>query len=88
MVNLKRITVVFSVLVVFIVSFSGAQTVPPKPVAGMGMRQWRGETRCWKAADLNLSPDQVKGLELINQAYLKETRPLRNELFSKRLELR
>lgn len=52
------------------------------------MRQWRGENRCWKASDLNLSSDQVKGLELINQAYLKETRPLRNELFSKRLELR
>ena len=54
----------------------------------MGMRQWRGENRCWKAADLNLSPDQVKGLDLISQAYLKETRPLRNELFSKRLEFR
>jgi Spy/CpxP family protein refolding chaperone len=88
MLKIRLITAVFSVLVVLIVSGSGAQTVPPKPVAGMGMRQWRGETRCWKAAELNLSPDQAKGLEFINQAYLKETRPLRNDLFSKRLELR
>jgi len=91
MVKFKKTTCVFSLfLILFLLlpSFSEAQTVVPKPVAGMGMRQWRGETRCWKAAELNLSPDQSKGLELINQAYLKETRPLRNELFSKRLELR
>lgn len=54
----------------------------------MGMRQWRGENRCWKASDINLSSDQLKGLDLINQTYLRETRPLRTELFSRRLELR
>jgi len=91
MVKFKKTTCVFSLfLILFLLlpSFSEAQTIPPRPTAGMGMRQWRGENRCWKAADLNLSPDQVKGLDLISQAYLKETRPLRNELFSKRLEFR
>ena len=88
MATLKLITVVFSLLLVFSLSFSVAQPVAPRSAMGAGMRQWRGENRCWKASDLNLSSDQVKGLDLINQAYLKETRPLRNELFSKRLELR
>jgi hypothetical protein len=84
----KIILLVFCTLIVLPVSFSEAQPSALKTVAGMGMRQWRGENRCWKAADLTLSPEQVKGLDLINQTYLKETRPLRNELFSKRLELR
>jgi len=56
---------------------------------GPGMRQWRGEEiRCGRASDLNLSSDQVKGLDVVNQMYLRETRLLRTELFSKRLELR
>ncbi|MEI9478583.1 MAG: periplasmic heavy metal sensor [Deltaproteobacteria bacterium] len=75
-------------LLVFATSFAFSQPPGTKSSMGAGMRQWRGENRCWKASDLNLSSDQLKGLELINQAYLKETRPLRNELFSKRLELR
>jgi hypothetical protein len=70
------------------VSFSFAQPTGPRSSMGMGMRSWRGENRCWKASDLNLLPDQAKGLDLINQTYLRETRPLRTELFSKRLELR
>lgn len=55
---------------------------------GTGRRQWRGENQCWRALDLNLSPDQVRGLDLINETYVRETQPLRTELFSKRLELR
>lgn len=52
------------------------------------VRPWREETRCMKAADLNLSSDQMKNLDLINQTYARETRVLRNEMFSKRMELR
>ena len=89
MLKFKTIMLVFTLILFLLpVSFSEAQPGALKTAAGMGMRQWRGENRCWKASDLNLSPDQVKGLELINQTYLKETRPLRNDLFSKRLELR
>ncbi|OGP60972.1 MAG: hypothetical protein A2162_07105 [Deltaproteobacteria bacterium RBG_13_52_11b] len=88
MAMLKAITVVFCLLLVFPASFAFSQPPGIKSNMGMGMRQWRGENRCLKASDLNLSSDQLKGLELINHNYLKETRPLRNELFSKRLELR
>jgi hypothetical protein len=67
---------------------SFAQPSGMRPGPGMGMRAWRGEDQCWKASDLNLSSDQAKGLELIQQSYLRETQPLRAELFLKRLELR
>jgi len=55
---------------------------------GMGMRGWRGEAPCWRASDLNLSPEQRKNLELIQQFYFRETQLLRAQLFTRRLELR
>jgi len=55
---------------------------------GMGMRQWRMDEQCWKASDLNLSPDQTRALELIEQTYFRETKLLRAELLLRRLELR
>jgi len=67
-------------------SFSQTQGMRVDP--GMRMKPWKGESRCWKAIDLNLSPDQFRGLTLIQQAYFKETLFLRTELFSKHLELR
>jgi Spy/CpxP family protein refolding chaperone len=54
---------------------------------GMGMRHWKGETRCWRASELDLSAEQMKGLDLIQQTYLQKVRPLRIQLFLKRLEL-
>jgi Spy/CpxP family protein refolding chaperone len=55
---------------------------------GMGIRHWRGENRCCTASELNLSSDQAKELDLIQQVYFRETQLLRAQLFSKRLELR
>jgi Spy/CpxP family protein refolding chaperone len=55
---------------------------------GMGIRHWRGENRGWRASELNLSSDQAKELDLIQQVYFRETQLLRAQLFSKRLELR
>jgi len=83
----RTITILSSLLFLLLLlpSFSFSQ---PVPRSNTGMRPWRGETRCWKASDLNLSSDQVKGLDLINQGYVRETRILRSEIFSKRLELR
>jgi Spy/CpxP family protein refolding chaperone len=52
------------------------------------MKQWMGETRCLRASELNLSQEQLKGLDLIQQAYFQEIRLLRIQLFSKQLELR
>jgi Spy/CpxP family protein refolding chaperone len=55
---------------------------------GMGMRHWRGENRGWRASELNLSSEQTKELDLIQQTYYRETQLLRVQLLSKRLELR
>jgi Spy/CpxP family protein refolding chaperone len=54
----------------------------------MGMRPWKGEPRSWRASELNLSPDQTKNLDLIQQNYFKETHLLRSRLYVKWLELR
>ncbi len=52
---------------------------------GMGMGPWEVEDpQCRQAAELNLSA----GLAEIEQAYLRETRLLRAQIFLKRLELR
>ena len=54
----------------------------------MGMRRWRGEGPCWRASDLDLSQEQRKNLELIQQAFFREAQLLRAQLFTMRLELR
>jgi len=85
----------FQILTLILFSFF-ILSIPPsfsKPFGtrlgqGMGMRSWSEDGPCWRASDLNLSPDQGRRLELIQQAYLRETQLLRTELFSKRLELR
>jgi Spy/CpxP family protein refolding chaperone len=55
---------------------------------GMGMRHWREENRGYRACELNLSPEQAKELDIIQQAHFRETQLLRAQLLSKRLELR
>jgi len=55
---------------------------------GMGMRPWKGEGPCWNASELNLSQEQRKGLDLIQQTYLREAQLIRAQLFTKRLEFR
>jgi Spy/CpxP family protein refolding chaperone len=55
---------------------------------GMGMRKWRGESPCWRASDLDLSQEQRKSLELIQQAFFRDAQVLRAQLFTRRLELR
>jgi Spy/CpxP family protein refolding chaperone len=72
----------FSFLLIFAASPSFSQ--PPE----MGMRRWRGDGPCWRASDLDLSQEQRKNLELIQQTYFREAQLLRAQLFTKRLELR
>ena len=55
---------------------------------GPAMRKWRGEGQCWRASELDLSQDQRKSLDLIQQTYLREAQLFRLQLFTKRLELR
>ena len=73
---------VFFFLLIFEASLSFSQP------AGMGMRKWRGENPCWRAADLDLSQDQRKSFELVQQVYFREAQLLRAQLFTRRLELR
>ena len=59
-----------------------------KPGPGMGGKSWRGEGPCWRASELNLSQEQRKGLDLIQETYFREAQLIRAQLFTKRLELR
>lgn len=58
------------------------------PAQPMGMRSWRRDARCVKASELNLSPEQARGIDLLQQTYLRETQLLRAQLIAKRLEFR
>lgn len=55
---------------------------------GMGMRKWRGEGPCWRASEMNLSQEQRKSLDLIQQTYFQEAQLSRLQLFTKNIELR
>jgi Spy/CpxP family protein refolding chaperone len=78
----KMPILIFCFFFIFVASSSFSQ--PP----GMGMRKWRGEQPCWRASDLDLSQEQRKTLELIQQAYFRQVQLLRAQLFTRRLELR
>jgi len=73
---------IFCFFFVFVTSPSFSQ--PP----GMGMRKGSGEAPCSRASDLDLSQEQRKSLELVQQAYFREAQLLRAQLFTRRLELR
>ncbi len=60
---------------------------PPSSSQPMG-RPWKKGTPCWRASELNLSLEQRRQLESIQQVFLRETQRIRVELFSKRLEFR
>ena len=75
--------VCLSSLLVASISFS-----QPKMEHGPGMMHRRGGPPCLRASDLNLSPDQMKELDLIRQSFYREAQPIRSELFSKYLELK
>jgi hypothetical protein len=86
--NPKVIAGVLGLLCFLTVSETPAQSTGMRYGPGIGTRSWRGENRCWKASEMNLVAEQTRGLDTVSQGFLKETRLLRSELFSKRLELR
>ena len=79
------------ILLLFFFSFC---LIPPSFSQPGGMRfrpgkgPWNMEGPCRRALDLNLSQDQIRDLDLIQQGYIRETQPLRTQLLLKRLELR
>jgi len=83
----KSLILIFLFLFLFI-SPSFSQPREKGQDHGMGRMHRRGETPCLRACDLNLSSDQMKELELIQQSFYREAQPIRTELFSKYLELR
>jgi Spy/CpxP family protein refolding chaperone len=82
MMKSKILIVIFWILLIGTTSPSFSQP------SGMEMRMWRGEAPCWRASDFDLSQEQRKNLELIQQAYFREAQLLRAQLFTRRLELR
>jgi len=85
----SKLYLIFSCfLMILIPSPAFSQPSEMRMGPGMGIRHWRGENRGWRASELNLSSDQVKELDLIQQTYFREMQLLRAQLFSKRLELR
>ncbi len=52
------------------------------------MNRWRGEIKCWRASDLNLSQEQAKALDAVQQSFFREAQVFRSQLLAKRLELR
>jgi hypothetical protein len=75
-----KITVFFLIFIFLLPISSYAQS--------MGMRPWRKDVRCGRASELNLSSEQARGLNLLQQTYLRETQLLRAQLITKRLEFR
>lgn len=73
---------IFCLLFFLTASFSFSQP------SGKGMKKWKGEGPCWGVSELNLSEEQRKSLDLIQQTYFREAQLIRAQLFTKRLELR
>ncbi len=83
-----KIIILFYLISIFIVTHSFSQPSDMKHHSATGMMHFRREARCQRAFELNLSTEQMKKLKLIQQTYFRETQPLRNELFTKRFEIR
>jgi len=75
-----KITIFFFILIFLSPVSSNSQS--------MGMRPWKKEARCWRASDLNLSSEQRKGLDLLQQTHFREAQLLRAQLVTRRLEFR
>ncbi|PIV21044.1 MAG: hypothetical protein COZ69_07195 [Deltaproteobacteria bacterium CG_4_8_14_3_um_filter_45_9] len=80
--KIKIKTLIFCFLFILTASFSFSQP------SGKGMRKWRGEGPCRRVSEFNLSQEQMKNLDLLQQSYFREAQLLRLELFTKNLELR
>lgn len=75
-----KITAFFLIFIFLLPFSSNAQP--------MGMRPWRKDARCGKASELNLTSEQARGLNLLQQTYFRELQLLRAQLITRRLEFR
>jgi Spy/CpxP family protein refolding chaperone len=88
MLKVRTTLLIFWIFFILPVPFSFSQSSGMGHNPGMGMRHWKEEARCWRASELDLSTEQMRGLDLIQETYFQEVRLLRAQLFLKRLELR
>ena len=85
----KLVTILISIsFLILLSSTSFPQSSGARFGQEMRMKQRRGDGPCLRASDLNLTPDKMKELDFIQQAFFREVQPLRTELFSKYLELK
>ncbi len=85
--NRGYLPTVLPMIAVFLL-FTAASSSSQAPGIRFGLKPWRGEGKCWKASDLNLSQEQLRGLDALQQAFFRETQAFRAQIFAKRLELR
>lgn len=84
----KLFTIISFIISISFVDPSFSQSSGMKHSQAVGMMHFKRESPCQRAFELNLSPEQVNKLRLIQQTYFRETQPLRTELFTKRFEIR
>jgi len=76
----KATLLLFILIFVLFPIFSDAQP--------MGMRPWKKDPRCGRASELQLTAEQSKEYEFLQNTYMGETQVLRAQLLTKRLEIR
>jgi Spy/CpxP family protein refolding chaperone len=86
--------IIFAIIMAAILATAGVamgQGWGKGPGMGMGYGPYSGGARAWGPGlwrALNLTPEQVEKIKALRGSFFKEKIPLRNDLMSKRLELR
>ncbi len=77
-------TLKFIIIIVLFLSFPFFALSQPIEV----MKPKKARTPCLSSREINLTQEQLKGIRIAQQEYLRDIRLLRIELLSKRMELR
>ena len=85
---MKRTAIGISIVMALLVTASLALAWGPGYGRGYGYAAGPYAGGCWDAPDLNLTSDQTGKLTGLQQQFLNETLPVRNEMATKALELR
>jgi Spy/CpxP family protein refolding chaperone len=86
--KMKRTAIGISIVVALLVTASLALAWAPGYGRGYGYATGAYAGGCWYAPGLNLTSDQTGKLTGLQQQFLNETLPVRNEMATKALELR
>ena len=85
---MKKIIVAVVIVLLVAAGVAMAQGYEKDPGMGYGPHSGgrSGEHGLWRA--LNLTPEETQKIQTLREGFFKETLPLRNDLMSKKLELR